>query len=115
MRAEQNLVFATSRMVFACARKDMVALDATNVSRDITVIPIVYHATVAPSAHPVSVAMPRASARASPISPERLAVNAVQDITNIRNVLVCNTICEILIVDVSIKSSYNIFYYFRVF
>lgn len=109
MRAEQNLVFATSRMVFACARKDMVALDATNVSRDITAIPTVYHATAVPSAHPASVAMPRGNVRASLISPERLVVNAVQDITNIQNALVCNTFCEIII-DVSIKSSQNIFY-----
>lgn len=102
MHAERNPVFATSQMVFACAKKDTVALDATNVSRDITAIPTVYHAIVAPSAHPASVAIPWASARALPISLEGLVVNAVQDTTNIRNALVCNTTrTEILIMSSS--------------
>lgn len=117
MRAERNLVFATSRMVFAYVRKDTVVLDATSVSKDIMAIPTVYHAIAAPLAHPALVAIPRASARASPILPERLVVNAAQDTINIRNASVCNIICaEILVIyDVSVKSSCNIFYYLRVF
>lgn len=73
-------------------------LDAISVFRDITAIPIVYHATAVPSARPASVAIPRASARVSPILPEKLVVNAVQDTTSIRNVLVCSVICEILVI-----------------
>lgn len=91
MHVERNPAFAISRMVFACARKDTVVLDATNASQDITAIRTVYHATVAPLAHPASVAIPQESVRASPILPEGLVVSAVQDITNIQNALVCNT------------------------
>jgi len=91
MRVERNPVFATKRMVFVCARKDTVVLDATNVHLDIMAILIACHAIVVPSAHPALVVIPRASAHVSPISPEGLAVNAVQDTTNIRNALVCNS------------------------
>jgi len=85
MRAERNPVFVIRRMVFACARKDMVALDVISASLDIMVIPTVYHVTAVLSAHQASVVILWASAHASPISPEGLAVNVVQDITNIRN------------------------------
>lgn len=85
MRAERSLAFATRVTVFACASKDTAALDATSAFPDITDIPIADRATAAPSARPPSVAIPRASARASPISPGGLAINAVQDITNTRS------------------------------
>lgn len=91
MHAERNPVFATNRMVFAYAKKDTVALDAISVSLDITAIPTAYHAIAVPSAHPASVAIPQANAHASPISPEELAINAVQDTTNIRSASVCNS------------------------
>lgn len=112
MHAERNPVFATSRMVFACAKRDTVALDATNVSQDIMVIPTVYHATVAPSVHLASVAIPQANAHASPISLEGLVVNAVQDTTSIQNALVRNITCtEILIMyNIFIKFSYTIYF-----
>lgn len=91
MRAEQSPVFATRVMVFAYARKDTAVLDVTSAFLDITAILTVDRATVVLSAHPASVAILRASARASSISPEELAINAVQDITNTRNVSVCET------------------------
>lgn len=90
MRAERNPVFATSRMVFAYVKKDTVALDAINVFLDITAIPTAYRVIAAPSAHQVSVAILRANAHASLISPEELAINAVQDTTNTRSASVYN-------------------------
>lgn len=90
-RAERSLEFATRVTVFACARKDTAALDATSAFPDITVIPIVDRAIAAPSARQLSVAIPRGSAHASPISPGGLAINAVRDITNTQSASVCES------------------------
>lgn len=91
MRAEQSPAFVTRVTVFAYARKDTAVLDVTSAFLDITAIPTVDRATAVLSVHPPSVAILRASVRASPISPEELAINAVQDITNIRSASVCES------------------------